>query len=394
MSASPQETVLSALTYKIQMFKIETENSVSTVMDSTPSMNKSSAEKSSSKDELIDIYEKKLIKDSKQIKLVSLFCGAGGLDLGFKQAGFSTAIAFDFNQSAVESFNKNHPGKVATVVDIEKAGADGILSLVIKKIPRGSDIGIIGGPPCQGFSRANPNSKADDPRNALPKTYLQIVKALMGVYNVHFLLIENVGGIKAEKHSETFDGIIAEIESLNFGSHHEILNSVHYGVPQHRKRMLIVGLRKDQAAKFSFPKKNKKIKTVGDVIADFPSPVFCNRGTKVEESVFHPNHWTMMPRSKKFTSDYVAPAGSRSFKKVEWHEPSKTIAFGNREILVHPSGLRRLSIYEAMLLQGFPKKFKLLGTLSAQVTQVSNAVPPPLAKEIALSIKYSIIENL
>lgn len=341
-----------------------------------------------------DIYQAKTFDDAAQLKLVSLFCGAGGLDFGFKQAGFKTAIAFDFNKSAVDSFNKNHPGKVASVVDIEKLGALGILSLVKDKIPLGSDIGIIGGPPCQGFSFANANSKADDPRNTLPKTYLEIVKELMRFYNVHFLLIENVGGIKAEKHSDTFDGIISEIENLNLKPHHEILNSSNYGVAQVRKRMILLGLRENISVKFEFPKKNKKIKTVADVISGFPEPIFFDRSAEVQNSDFHPNHWTMMPKSEKFRADYVAPAASRSFKRVQWDLPSKTIAFGNREILVHPSGTRRLSIYEAMLLQGFPKSFELLGNLSAQVTQVSNAVPPPLAKAIALSLKAAMINKI
>lgn len=375
------------------MLKIEIENSTSNINERFITAREANISEDNSPDAVKDIYKEKNFDDLKQLKLVSLFCGAGGLDLGFKQAGFNTAIAFDFNKYAVESFNNNHPWNVASVVDIEKVGAIGILELVKCKIEPGSDIGIIGGPPCQGFSLANAGSKADDPRNLLPKIYLQIVKELMSIYNVHFLLIENVGGIKAEKHSKTFDGIISEIKSLNFIPHYEILNSVNYGVAQIRKRMILIGLRNTISEKFSFPKKRTKIKTVRDLIQNFPEPFFFNRTSEVQESTFHPNHWTMMPKSPKFRADYVAPPGSRSFKKIQWNLPSKTIAFGNREILVHPSGLRRLSIYEAMRLQGFPKKFRLFGTLSAQVTQISNAVPPPLAKSIALSLKSAIINT-
>lgn len=349
-----------------------------------------------SNDDVSDIYKEKILIDQKKIILVSLFCGAGGLDLGFEQAGFKTGVAFDYNKSAVDSFNNNHAEQPACVVDIEKLSALDIVSLIKCKINLGSDIGIIGGPPCQGFSGANANSRADDPRNLLPKKYLEIVKVLMGLYQVHFLLIENVSGIKAEKHSGTFDGIIAEIERLSFVAHHEILNAVDFEVPQNRKRMIIVGLRQTSSKNFTFPAKTKtKIKrNVKDVISGFPEPVYFRRKKDLQASVFHPNHWTMMPKSDKFRADYIAPANSRSFKKVDWDLPSKTIAFGNREILVHPSGLRRLSIYEAMRLQGFPSEFILLGNLSSQVTQVSNAVPPPLAKAIALSIKSAVISNL
>jgi DNA (cytosine-5)-methyltransferase 1 len=338
-----------------------------------------------------DIFENKSIEDIKHISLVSLFCGAGGLDLGFKQAGFNTAIAFDINESAVNSFNKNHSGNVASVVDIEQEGADGILALVKEKIPAGADIGIIGGPPCQGFSLANVSSNANDPRNKLPKIYLKIVEKLMSVYNVHFLLMENVSGIKAQKHSKTFDGIIDGIKGLNLTPRYEIMNSVHYGVAQVRKRMILLGMRDFISKRFKFPQRGEETRTVRQVIANFPDPVFYDRTQKEVRSSYHANHWTMMPKSEKFRADYIAPANSRSFKRIEWDLPSKTIAFGNREILIHPSGVRRLSIYEALLLQGFPENFLLTGSLSAQVTQVSNAVPPPLAKSIADALKKAII---
>lgn len=373
---------------------LKTESAVNQNTDATVSLSMLNGTKKSRVRKLaIDVFHEKQITGVHQVQLVSLFCGAGGLDLGFKQAGFKTAIAFDFNKSAVDSFNANHPGNVASVVDIKESGAAGILALVRAKIPEGADIGIIGGPPCQGFSLANAWSKANDPRNALPKTYLEIVKALMSVYNVHFLLIENVSGIKAEKHSKTFAGIIKGIKSLNLSPHHEILNSAHYGVPQNRKRMILVGVRKSASEKFSFPAKDPKIKTVRQAISGFPEPIFFDRKQKGQKGQFHVNHWTMAPKSEKFRADYVPPANSRSFKRVEWDAPSQTLAFGNREILVHPNGLRRLSIFEAMLLQGFPKSYKLLGTLSAQVTQVSNAVPPPMAKSIALSLKSAIIAS-
>ena len=93
----------------------------------------------------------------------------------------------------------------------------------------------------------------------------------------------------------------------------------------------------------------------------------------------------MQPRSPKFKSGEFGTG--RSFRKLNWNEPSPTVAYGHREIHVHPDGARRLSIYEAMLLQGFPKSFELVGTLSEQVTQVSNAVPPPVARAIATTLK-------
>ncbi|MBK9622570.1 MAG: DNA cytosine methyltransferase [Candidatus Obscuribacter sp.] len=127
-------------------------------------------------------------------------------------------------------------------------------------------------------------------------------------------------------------------------------------------------------------KKRKGPKTVGESIRGLPPPKFFEAKLQKEDIPHHPNHWTMKPRSKKFQNPNTLHAGTRSFKRLSWTEPSPTIAFGNREIHVHPSGKRRISIYEALLLQGFPKSFVLEGNLSQQVEQISNAVPPPLGK--------------
>lgn len=98
----------------------------------------------------------------------------------------------------------------------------------------------------------------------------------------------------------------------------------------------------------------------------------------------------MQPKSERFEMPRPEIAEQRSFKRLDWDSPSRTIAFGHREIHVHPDGHRRLSIYEALLLQGFPKTFVLEGNLSEQVEQVSNAVPPPLARSVALAVRRAL----
>ena len=98
----------------------------------------------------------------------------------------------------------------------------------------------------------------------------------------------------------------------------------------------------------------------------------------------------MRPKSERFNNPDEQTNSGRSFKRLAWHEASPTIAFGHREIYVHPSGRRRLSIYEAMLLQGFPSNFILEGNLSEQVEQISNAVPPPLAASVASAVKRAM----
>lgn len=318
--------------------------------------------------------------------LLSLFSGAGGLDLGFHQAGFQTALALDIDKSAIESFNKNIEPEVGIVADLCAIKAQGVLELLKTRIPVGSSIGIIGGPPCQGFSVANPKSLVDDPRNQLPFVYLSIVSLLSKNYDIPFIVLENVAGIRSSKHAVTYQKLLTRIKNLGYYLNEFVLDASAFGVPQVRKRVLLVGIKKVKGQKEKTIKlsPSNEVITVREAIGQLGEPTFFSKNLDSKDFPHHHNHWTMKPKSEKFRN--TSTATGRSFRRIEWDKPSKTIAFGHREILVHPSGTRRLSIYEAMLLQGFPENFRLYGTLSAQVTQVSNAVPPPLAKAIASSL--------
>ena len=164
-----------------------------------------------------------------------------------------------------------------------------------------------------------------------------------------------------------------------------------FGVAQARNRLFVVGFnrKKYDGLVFEFPKGTSTDKrTVRDVIGDLPRPLFYDRGLTAAEIPFHPNHWCMRPKSKKFFNGYLHEGDlkGRPFRVLSWDKPSWTVAYGHREVHIHPSGERRLSVYEAMLLQGFPPDYELHGTLSDQIRLVSDAVPPPLAKGLAESI--------
>jgi len=322
-------------------------------------------------------------------KIVSLFSGAGGLDLGFRQQGFVIPLAIDFSAAAIQTHQRNFKDTHGVVADLVKLGPAGVLDHVTLTIPRGERIGIIGGPPCQGFSRGNPNSRSDDPRNELPSLYIQIVRSLRKHYTVDFVVFENVLGMKDKKHLPTFHALLADLKGLQFDVTENELCSLEFGVPQNRRRIILTAMRNGLNCELPPPKKRKGPATVKDAIAGLPEPVFFSRGLSPSEFPVHPNHWTMKPKSKRFTNP-VAITGGRSFRRLSWDKPSPTIAFGHREIHVHPEGLRRLSIYEAMILQGFPKSFVLEGNLSEQVAQISNAVPPPLATSIAAAVKTAL----
>lgn len=323
-------------------------------------------------------------------EIVSLFSGAGGLDLGFKKAGYKIAVAFDVADAAIRTHRKNFPRSTAIVADLIELQPQGVVDRVRKALTDGQRIAVIGGPPCQGFSRANTGSQADDPRNKLPKLYLDIVRALQRIYTVEFIVFENVLGIRDKKHAKTYKELIDGIAELGFDVTEKELCAVDFGVPQNRRRIVLSGLRKGQGYSKVKPRKRKGIVTVREAIGGLKPPAFFKHGLLPTDIPIHPNHWTMQPRSPRFDDPESENGAGRSFRRLTWDAESPTIAFGHREIHIHPSGRRRLSIYEAMLLQGFPKEFVLEGNLSEQVQQVSNAVPPPLALSVASAVTRAL----
>ncbi len=158
-----------------------------------------------------------------------------------------------------------------------------------------------------------------------------------------------------------------------------------------RQRVFIVGINRDKYPNinFTFPKGIfGSFKTVRQAISNLPEPVYFSKQLKPGDIPFHPNHWCMQPKSYKFTNDTLIPGEvwGRSFRVLEWDKPSYTVAYGHREVHVHPDCKRRLSVFEAMLLQGFSRDYSLIGTLSDQIRLVSEAVAPPVAKALATAI--------
>jgi DNA (cytosine-5)-methyltransferase 1 len=323
-------------------------------------------------------------------KIVSLFSGAGGLDLGFKEVGYSIAVAIDSGDAPIRTHRRNFPRTKAIVGDLTELQPAGVLQHVKEKLAANQRIGVIGGPPCQGFSRANTNSHASDPRNELPALYLEIVRELQRTYIVEFLVFENVLGIRDRKHADTYKALVDGMTGLGFDVCAKELCATDFGVPQYRRRIVLLGMRRGQGYPPVRPRKRKGVETVRQAIGTLGAPAFFEYGLLAEDIPVHPNHWTMRPKSARFINPEGHSGDGRSFKRLSWNAPSPTIAFGHREIHVHPSGRRRLSIYEAMLLQGFPEAYVIEGNLSEQVTQISNAVPPPLARSVASAVKLAL----
>lgn len=312
--------------------------------------------------------------------IVSLFCGAGGLDLGFAQEGFDTILAIDSDPTAVATFNLNHPMKPAQVANLATLSLD---DFVAKVGSTGhTPLGVVGGPPCQGFSVGNVVGESCELRNSLPIIYARLIKRMVAEFDIAFFVFENVPGLLRKRHTERLAQMRAILDDFTIREFQ--VDAYDFGVPQHRARLIWIGLRRAMATQIEIekPDMSRRPRTVRSAIQHLPEATFWQRNGNT--STVHDNHWTMRPKSARFAS------GSfnrwRSFRRLEWDAPSPTVAYGHREIHVHPDGTRRLSILEAMLLQGFPFEYKITGTLSEQVTQVSNAVPPPLAAAVAKTV--------
>jgi DNA (cytosine-5)-methyltransferase 1 len=326
--------------------------------------------------------------------LLSLFCGAGGLDLGFEGTGFDVGLAFDRNVDSVKSYNSNRVGAevgyVADVSALTLADLDRYYGSTFKPT------GVVGGPPCQSFSQANVRQYDADPRHQMPIAYANLLSSLNQRAPVDFFVLENVVGLTAKRHGSVLAETRQLLEAAGFTVEQAILDAQHYDTPQTRRRLFLVGFNKNTTMGLRWEPPARSLKsppTVRETIERLPVPTFFTRGLNADDFTLHPNHWCMQPKSPKFGREGALTEGrreSRSFKTLAWDEPSIAVAYGHREVHVHPTGKRRLSVFEAMLLQGFPTNFRLHGSMSSQIRQVSEAVPVPLARAVAHSISQQI----
>jgi DNA (cytosine-5)-methyltransferase 1 len=328
------------------------------------------------------------------LPVLSLFSGAGGLDLGFEDCGFLPLLALDNDPAAVETYNWNRreAGEPARIADL--AAVDPATIVAWWREQAGGitgPVGVIGGPPCQAFSVSNVHKLEDDLRARLPLAYARILTEFNMRFPLDFFLFENVAGLGHRPHRSSLEAFMTECGKAGFNVKSFCLDAVRFRVPQYRNRMFIVGFNSSRhnASDFLPPAGDNVRSTVREAIYGLPEPQYFSRSRRPEEVGLHPNHWCMNPRSPKFRNGALSAGAmlGRPFRMLKWCAPSWTVAYGHREVHVHPNGTRRLSVYEAMRLQALPPDYELRGTLSDQFRLVSDAVPPPLAHALALAIR-------
>lgn len=299
------------------------------------------------------------------MKVVSLFSGAGGLDLGFKMAGHEIIWANDNFSDAVETYKANL-GEHIVCEDIYK--------IDVEKIP-GCDI-VIGGFPCQGFSIANMKRHADDSRNELYKMLIKVITTK----HPKFFVAENVKGILSLDHGEVIKMIMNDFNSIGYAAEYKVLNAADYGVPQIRKRVIVVGVRNDIDFKYEYPKPThneygsdglQRWISVGEVMKNIPDPD-------------QPND-ILNHTYSQFKLKFNGYIGNRA---IDPNKPAPTVTArgddrGGVVVLHHPNNKRRMTCRELATVQSFPLDYEFKGTRSSIYRQIGNAVPPLLGKAIA-----------
>lgn len=371
----------------------------------------------------------------KRPKAISLFAGAGGCSLGFKQAGYDIVYATDFDKAAIETYKINFPETFAECKDINNIDFTQLLSEL--KLQQGEIDILIGGPPCQGFSTAGPRFW-DDPRNHLLKQYVRALE----IIKPKWFLMENVEGLLTSNNGEYVKESVKAFVKLGYAVRLEKVYSQEYGVPQRRKRVIVIGNR--LGIDFSFPNPTthshgkifrKSAITIEHALFGLPEPTLENTdliyksnfsnswagilksknnkvtdhftpkvdevqlerismlkpGQTMKDLPEHLQHPSFKKRAARRVKDGTptekrggAPSG---LKRLKLDEPSLTITGAAIREFVHPIENRCLTIRECARIQTFPDDFIFEGSNGDKIQQIGNAIPPLLAKTFAVHIQ-------
>lgn len=329
------------------------------------------------------------------MKIISLFSGCGGLDLGFERAGFQVAVANEYDKTICPTFKANHPKTLLIEGDIRQIQAS--------DFPDNID-GIIGGPPCQSWSEAGSLRGIEDVRGQLFFDYIRILKAKQP----KFFLAENVSGMLANRHNQAVQNILKMFDECGYDVDLTMVNAKDYGVAQERKRVFYIGFRKDLNIKFQFPVgstiDDKDKITLKDILWDLKDnavPALTNNKANPQAVNHH----------EYFIGSFSPIFMSRNRVK-SWNEQSFTVQASGRQCQLHPNApkmekmgkdiyrfvqgkenlYRRMTVREVARIQGFPDDFTFIyNNVNDAYKMIGNAVPVNLAYEIAQGIKQYLI---
>ena len=325
-------------------------------------------------------------------KIASFFSGAGGLDLGFEQAGFNIVFANEYDKDIWATYEHNHP---KTVLDKRS------ITLIDENEVPNCD-GIIGGPPCQSWSEGGARRGINDKRGQLFFDFIRILEAKKPA----FFLAENVSGMLAARHKEALDNIKETFKDAGYDLHFKLLNATDFGIAQDRKRVIFIGFRTDLHIDYSFPDPIREgKKNLEDIIQDLEhNAVPALNKSKPNPDIKVENHEYM---TGGFSSMYMSRNRVRA-----WDEPSFTIQAGGRHAPIHPSApkmikleqdkfmfspngeYRRLSVRECARIQSFQDNFIFkYNDVNHGYKMIGNAVNVDFAKILADSIMSALTQS-
>jgi len=323
------------------------------------------------------------------MKIASLFSGAGGLDLGFEKAGYEIVFANEYDKTIWQTYEENHPCK------LDKRDIREIQSFEVPDCD-----GIIGGPPCQSWSEAGALRGIHDSRGQLFFDYIRILREK----KPKFFLAENVVGMLSSRHSEAVEHIKKLFTDTGYNLSVHLVNVADYGIPQDRKRVFYIGIRKDLGLTFQFPKAPNKYINLEQAIGDLKmSALPALSKNKTNPNVTIQNH-------EYFVGSFSTIFMSRN-RVRQWDEPGFTVQATGRQAQLHPQApkmvfieqnkrefvkgkeslYRRMTVRECARLQTFPDNFIFYYTeIENGYKMVGNAVPVQMAEIIATAIKKQI----
>lgn len=308
--------------------------------------------------------------------MLGLFSGGGGLDLGFKQAGFDLILSTDFNKDCCKTLEQNFNHKII---------CDDVDNL---KLNKGITDIVVGGSPCQAFSNANRQNGSkllDNPKNSLVLSYIHKIKKI----NPLVFVYENVPQVLTAS-----DGLFIKEFKERLPDYHievKVLNAYDYGVAQLRKRAIFIGSR---IGIIKHPEPQNTYLTINDAFNDLNDNIFnqLDRRNSKEETIHKISYipqggnWENLPEKYKINLSR-SKTQSNLYSRLHNDKPSNTLVHFGKSIIIHPNENRIISIREGARIQGFPDDYIFVGTLNEKIQMVANAVSVPLAKAIAVHIK-------
>ncbi|MFG0261878.1 MAG: DNA cytosine methyltransferase [Novipirellula sp. JB048] len=372
---------------------------------------------------------------------IDLFAGAGGLTEGFRQAGFHSVAANDFDASSANTFKLNHPKTRFIDGPVQDISSDDLLDQ--SGLREGELDVLLGGPPCQAFSVYNHQRGMHDERSGLFREYLRLVEGLMP----RFVVMENVTGITSVASGRAVDEIYKNLGGLGYHVEHRVLKAEEYGVPQERRRIFFIGTRDGDSITWPnqthgtsdllVKRKLKPFVNVDQAISDLP-PLLIDEGDDVAEYLSEPKcgyQKTLRQRAKQLFNHVAPHLSGVNLERLthippggSWRDiPYELLPTGMKRAKrsdhtkrygrLHPNGLactiltkcdlhwgafihpdekqqRTLTVREAARFQSFPDRYRFMGPRGEQFRQVGNAVPPLLGKAVAKAVSRMLKKQL